>query len=61
MPLDLSAPRNITFIISIVIALIAAVLHYAHIPVPYVAPHTGFTLLLVGYLVLVAGNVLRGV
>ena len=60
MPLELSAPKNITFIISAVIALIAAVIHYAHIAVPYVA-HSGFTLLLVGYLVLAAGNMLRGV
>ena len=42
MPLDLSA---------LVIALIAAIFHYAHLAVPYV--HTGFTLLLIGFLVLV--------
>jgi uncharacterized protein YbaA (DUF1428 family) len=42
----------------VVIALIAAIIHYAHLAVPYV--HSGFTLLLVGFLVLAAGNVLRG-
>ena len=57
MPIELSAPRTITFIISVVIALIAAVIHYAHLDIPGV--HSGFTLLLVGYLVLAAGNVLR--
>jgi len=60
MPLELSAPKNITFVISVIIAVVAAVIHYAHLNVPYVA-HSGFTLLLVGYLVLAAGNVLRGV
>ena len=58
--MELSAPRTITFIISAVIALIAAVLHYGHVSVPYLA-HSGFTLLLVGYLVLAAGNLLRNV
>jgi len=38
--------------------LISAIIHYAHLTVPVV--HSGFTLLLVGFLVLAAGNVLRG-
>jgi hypothetical protein len=58
MPLELSAPKVITFIVSAIIAAIAAVIHYGHLDIPYV--HSGFTLLLVGYLVLAAGNVLRG-
>ena len=48
----------ISFSVAVVIALIAAIIHYAHLNVPYV--HSGFTLLLVGFLVLAAGNVLRG-
>jgi hypothetical protein len=59
MSLELSAPKTITFIISVVIALAAAVIHYAHIEIPYV--HTGFGILLVAYLILAAGNALRGV
>jgi hypothetical protein len=59
MPLELSAPKIVTFIVSVVIAVIAAVIHYAHLDIPFV--HSGFTLLLVGFLVLAAGNVLRGV
>jgi hypothetical protein len=59
MQFELSAPRVITFAISLVLALIAAVTHYAHIELPF--SRTGFTLLLVGYLVLAAGNVLRNV
>jgi hypothetical protein len=58
MALELSAPKVLTFIVSVAIALIAAVIHYAHIEFPYM--HSGFTLLLVGYLLLAAGNVLRG-
>jgi hypothetical protein len=59
MKFELSAPRIITFIISVVIAVIAALIHYAHISIPQV--HSGFAVLLVGYLVLAAGNLLRGV
>ena len=58
MQLDLSAPKVITFSIAVAIALIASIIHYAQISVPYIT--TGFTLLLVGFLVLAAGNVLRG-
>ena len=58
MQLDLSAPKFVTFGIAVVIALIASIIHYAHISVPYVT--TGFTILLVGFLVLAAGNVFRG-
>ena len=59
MQLELSAPKLITFIVSAVLALVAAVIHYAHIEVPF--SRTGFTILLVGYLVLAAGNVFRNV
>jgi len=58
MPLDLSASRVITFSVAVAVALIAAIIHYAHLSVPYV--HSGFTLLLVGFLVLAAGNLLHG-
>jgi predicted membrane chloride channel (bestrophin family) len=57
--LDLSAPRVITFIASVVIALAAVVVHYAHIAVPF--SRTGFTILLVAYALLAAGNVFRDV
>ena len=57
--LDLSAPRVITFIASVVIALAAVVIHYAQIAVPF--SRTGFTVLLVAYAVLAAGNVFRDV
>ena len=41
MQLDLSAPKVITFSIAVVVALIASIIHYAHLSVPYVT--TGFT------------------
>jgi hypothetical protein len=57
--LRLTPPKLMTFYISVAVAIIAAIIHYAHIDIPYV--HSGFTILLIGYLVLIAGNVLEGV
>jgi len=57
--LELSAPKIITFVVSIIIAAVAVVIHYANISIPHV--HTGFIVLLIAYLILAAGNLLRGV
>ena len=46
--MELSAPKTITFIVSVIIAAIAAIIHYAHLTVA--VTHSGFTLLLIGYL-----------
>ena len=56
--LRLSPPKHATFFTSIALAIIAVIVHYAKIDIPLV--HTGFVTLLIGYLVLVAGNVLDG-
>lgn len=57
--IKLTPPKHLTFYISVAIAVIALIIHYAHVEIPHV--HSGFVILLVGYLVLVAGNVLDGV
>ena len=59
MQLELSAPKLITFVVSAILALVAVVIHYAHVEVPFT--RTGFTILLVGYLVLAVGNVFRNI
>ena len=56
--LRLSPPKHVTFFISIAVAIIAVIIHYAKIDIPHV--HSGFVILLIGYLVLVAKNVLDG-
>jgi len=60
MPLELSAPKNVTFIVSVVLALVAVVVHFANVDLP-ISPTQGFLILLLGYLVLAAGNLLRNV
>ncbi len=57
--LELSAPRIITFVVSIIIAAVAVVIHYANLSIPHV--HSGFVVLLIAYLILAAGNLLRGI
>jgi len=51
--------KTITLLISVIVAIIAILIHYALINIPHV--HSGFVVLLVGYLILAAGNVLRGI
>jgi hypothetical protein len=60
MEFALTPPTKVTFIISVVLAVVAVVVHFANIELP-VFPTHGFVILLLGYLVLVAGNLLRGV
>jgi uncharacterized membrane protein len=58
MPFDLSAPRIVTFVISAVIAVVAIIIHYGHIATPPI--ESGFSILLLGYLVLALGTMVRG-
>jgi hypothetical protein len=55
----LTPPKHVTFFISVAVAIIAVIIHYAHVKIPHV--QSGFTILLIGYLVLLAGNVFDGV
>ena len=57
--LRLTPPKQLTFFISVAIAVLAAVIHYVPVSIPFA--HSGFTVLLIGYLALLAGNVLDGV
>jgi len=52
--LRLSPPKHVTFFISIAVAIIALIIHYAKIDIPHV--QSGFVIRLIGYVVLVAGN-----
>ncbi len=61
MPLfDLKAPSRVTFIISVVLFIAGLVIRVANIELP-IFPSHGFAILLLSYLVLLAGNIFRGV
>lgn len=59
MMFEITPPARMTLIISVVLAVVAAVVHFANIA-PAVFYHHGFVLLLLGYLVLLAGNLRLG-
>jgi hypothetical protein len=60
MPFRLTPPTQLTLLISVVLAILAVLLHYTGISIPSGGTHT-FGLLLLGYLVLLAGNVIDGI
>jgi hypothetical protein len=55
----LTPPRQITLLISLILAIFACLVHWLHIAVPPL--NTGFVVLVLGYLVLLAGNVFRDI
>ena len=55
----LTPPRQITLIVSLLIAIFAALVHWTHIAGTSLG--TCFTVLLIGYMVLLAGIVFRGI
>jgi len=54
----LTAPTQVTLIISLLLAIFACLVHWLHLAVPPL--QTGFVMLLLGYLALLVGNVFRG-
>ena len=57
--IELTPPKQVTLLISVLVLIFAALVHWGIIPIPQL--HSGFTVLLIGSLVLLAGNVIRGI
>jgi hypothetical protein len=55
----LTPPTRVTFIISVILVILALLVQYAHVSIPVVSAHV-FETLLVGYVVLLVGNLFRG-
>jgi hypothetical protein len=55
----LTPPKQLTLLVSLLLAIFACLVHWLHVAVPPFS--TGFVLLVLGYLVLLAGNVFRDV
>lgn len=55
----LTPPTRVTFIVSVILAIMALLVQYAHVAIPVVSAHV-FETLLIGYLVLLVGNLFRG-
>jgi hypothetical protein len=57
--MNLSAPTLPVFLVSVILAIIAALVMYGGIKIPVVSGNT-FLTLLIGYVVLLAGNLFKG-
>ena len=55
----LTPPTRVTFIVSVILAIMALLVQYAHVSIPVVSAHV-FETLLISYLVLLVGNLFRG-
>ena len=58
--MNLSAPTMPVFLISVVLAVIALLVHYAGVSIPYANKHV-FEVLLLAYAALFAGNIFKGI
>jgi hypothetical protein len=55
----LTPPSRVIFILSVFLALLAILVRYAHVHIPVVSTYT-FETLLLAFLMLLAGNLFRG-
>ena len=55
----LSPPTRLTLAVSLILVILALLVRYAHISIPVVSAHV-FEALLIGYVVLLVGNLFRG-
>ena len=55
----LTPPKQVTLVISLILSIFACLVHWLQLASPPL--HSGFVLLVLGYLVLLAGNVFRDV
>ena len=58
--MNLSAPTLPVFLVSIILAILAVLVVYAGVKIPVVSGNT-FVTLLIGYVVLLAGNIFKGI
>lgn len=58
--MNLSAPTLPVFIVSVILAILAACVMYGGIKIPVVSGNA-FITLLIGYVVLLAGNLFKGI
>lgn len=58
--MNLSAPTIPVFLVSVILAILALLVMYGGVKIPVVSGNT-FVTLLIGYVVLLAGNVFKGI
>ncbi len=57
----LTPPSFVVFVISLILAVLAIMVHYAHVSVPIIGTSRVFDVLTIAYVVLTVGVLLKGV
>jgi hypothetical protein len=58
---ELTPPSFVVFIISVILALLAVLVHYAHVSVPVITSARVFDVMTVAYVVMLVGVLFRGI
>jgi hypothetical protein len=58
---ELTPPSFVVFVISVILALAAVLVHYGHIAIPLIGAAHVFDVLLAGYVVMLIGVLFKGV
>ena len=58
---ELTPPSFVVFVISVILALLAVLMHYGHVAVPMIGSARVFEVLLAGYVVMLIGVLFKGV
>jgi hypothetical protein len=58
---ELTPPSFVVFIISVVLALLAVLVHYAHVSLPVIGAANVFDVLMIAYVVMLVGVLFRGI
>ena len=58
---ELTPPSFIVFVISVVLALLAVLVHYAHVSLPVIGAANVFDVLMIAYVVMLVGVLFRGI
>jgi hypothetical protein len=57
----LTPPTFVVFLISLALAVVAMLVHYAHVSIPIISASRVFDVLAIAYVVLTAGVLFRGI
>ena len=58
---ELTPPSFVVFVISIILALLAVLVHYGHVAIPIITASNVFDVLAIAYVVLTVGVLFKGI
>jgi hypothetical protein len=58
---ELTPPSFVVFVISVILALLAVLIHYAHVSIPVIGASHVFDVLMAAYVVMLIGVLFKGI